>query len=240
VPAKPSVRDREVLEEAYNDLISERDRLRAARGGFTGRLGPLPASAAIVIGLAGSSAGKVNPWWIAEAAVLLATLMFISTVYSGLRPYRLMRGRRQRRFDRWTDPASESLAFGLDAPDRASWLAAKIELEQSIYGPPRREQFANLSLRVDHLQDALDVERSAFSLVSILFAEIVLVLVLGLAMRGTDFAIQAGIGGGIAVATALGLLYARHRWHLLEGWRDHAHEPPGESFPAAASPHADG
>jgi hypothetical protein len=38
-----------VLEKAYTDLVSERNRLRDARASFTGRLGPLPASAAIAI-----------------------------------------------------------------------------------------------------------------------------------------------------------------------------------------------
>lgn len=37
----------EILEKAYSDLVGERDRLRDARAGFTARLGPLPAAAAI-------------------------------------------------------------------------------------------------------------------------------------------------------------------------------------------------
>ena len=49
-----------VLEKAYMDLVSERDRLPDTRASFTGRLGPLPASAAIVIGLVGTAATNVN------------------------------------------------------------------------------------------------------------------------------------------------------------------------------------
>jgi hypothetical protein len=79
----PNVARAEILEKAYADLVGERDRLRDARAGFTARLGPLPAAAAIVIGLAGSAAGKANVWWIVEAAVMLALLIFVSTVYSG-------------------------------------------------------------------------------------------------------------------------------------------------------------
>jgi hypothetical protein len=214
----------EVLEKAYLDVVSERDRLRDARAGFTGRLGPLPASAAIVIGLAGSAAGKVNPWWIAEAAVLLALLIFISSVYSGLRPYRLIRADRQRDLD----PGPDDIGFGLSAPDRATWLTRKIELEQQVYGPLRERQAFSLTLDVDNLQDALDVERSAFSLVQILFAEIILVLVAGLALRGVAFPVQAGIGAGIALLTAVGLLIARHRWGLLKGWMREGPTPARE------------
>jgi hypothetical protein len=74
------------------DLVSERNRLRDARANLSGRLAPLPASAAIAIGLVGSAATKVNPLWIVEAAALLGAIVSISTVYSGLRPYRLIRG----------------------------------------------------------------------------------------------------------------------------------------------------
>jgi hypothetical protein len=177
----------EILEKAYTDLVGERDRLRDARAGFTARLGPLPAAAAIVIGLAGSAAGKANAWWIVEAAVLLALLIFVSTAYSGLPPYRLLRGEHQKSFEPGPGRSGEQLAFGRGAPDLETWLMRKIELEQKICGPLERTQPFCLKMDVKTLQEALDVERSAFVLVQLIFAEIILVLVCGLAMRGVAF-----------------------------------------------------
>jgi hypothetical protein len=213
----PNVARAEILEKAYADLVGERDRLRDARAGFTARLGPLPAAAAIVIGLAGSAAGKVNVWWIVEAAVMLALLIFVSTVYSGLRPYRLLRAIHQRSFEPGLAPSGDRLTFGLGAPDPQTWLKQKIELEQKICGALQRTQPFCLGMDVKNLQEALDVERSAFVLVQLLFAEIILVLVFGLAMRGVAFPVQAGIGGAIALATAAGLVLARRRWGFLRG-----------------------
>jgi hypothetical protein len=207
----------EILEKASTDLVGERDRLRDARAGFTGRLGPLPAAAAIVIGLAGSAAGKANAWWIAEAAVMLALLIFVGTTYSGLRPYRLFRAAHQRFFEPGPAASGRQLTFGLGAPDLETWLKQKIELEQQLCGPLEPTQPVSLRLNVENLQEALNVERWAFVLVQLLFAEIILVLVAGLAMRGVAFPVQAGLGGGVALATAAGLLVARHRWGFLEG-----------------------
>jgi hypothetical protein len=229
----PSAARTEILEKAYTDLVGERDRLRDARAGFTARLGPLPAAAAIVIGLAGSAAGKANAWWIVEAAVLLALLIFVSTVYSGLPPYRLLRAAHQPFFEPGPVESDKQLAFGLGARDPETWLERKIKLEQQICGPLRRTQPVRLGMDVKNLQEALDVERSAFMLVQLLFAEIILVLVAGLAMRGVAFPVQAGIGGGIALATAAGLFLARRRWGFLRGLRErrtrvvHSHDAPG-------------
>jgi hypothetical protein len=218
----PSAGRAEILDKAYTDLIAERDRLRDARAGFTARLGPLPAAAAIVIGLAGSAAGKANAWWIVEAAVMLALLIFVSTAYSGLPPYRLLRAAHQGSFEPGPARSGETLAFGLGAPDLEAWLNQKIELEQKICGPLQRTQPQCLRMDVRNLQEALDVERSAFVLVQLLFAEIILVLVCGLAMRGVAFPVQAGIGGGIALATAAGLVVARRRWGFLRRSGDSA------------------
>ena len=209
----------EILEKAYADLIAERDRLRDARAAFTARLGPLPAAAAIVIGLAGSAAGKAHAWWVVEAAVMLALLIFVSTAYSGLPPYRLLRADHQGSFEPRPAPSGEPLAFGLGAPDAGTWLERKIDLERELCGPLRRTQTFSLAMDVKNLQEALDVERSAFILVQLLFAEIILVLVCGIAMRGVAFPVQAGVGGGIALATAAGLVVARRRWGFLRGLR---------------------
>jgi len=226
----------EILEMAYADLVSERDRLRDARGGFTGRLGPLPASAAIVIGLAGSAADDVNKLWVVEAALLLALLMFISTVYSGLRPYRLLRARRQAHFDPALAEDGKELVFGLQAPDRATWLQQKIKLEQELCGSLQLGQPFFLSLQVDNLQEALNVERSAVALVQILFAEIVFVLVIGIVMNGSDRWVQASAAVVIGVATVGVLAYARREWGFLEGWSSRGQR--SERKPEAGRPRA--
>lgn len=210
----------QVLEKAYADLVSERDRLRNARAEFTRGLGPLPASAAIAIALAGSVGGKVNPLWLGEALAVLGLLIFIGTVYSGLPPYRLLRAERQPDFDPHRPAAdSKEVTFGMKAPDPKVWLTEKINLEQAICGRLRREQPVCLKMDVKNLQEALDVERWAFALSQLLFAEIILVLVIGLAIRDASFSVQAGVGGGIALATLLALRFARRKWHLLSGLR---------------------
>lgn len=197
-----------VLEKAHEDVVNERDRLRSARAAFTSRLGPLPASAAIVIGLAGSVADKLNPLWIVEAAVLLGLLIVISAVYSGLRPYRLIRAEVQ--------GDGRQLGFDVERSDYEAWLDSKIALEQSIYGPLRRRQKVSLALDVGDLQEAFDVERSAFVGVQLLFAEIIFVLVAGLALSDASFAVQAGVGGLFAFVTLAGLILARRYLGLFK------------------------
>jgi hypothetical protein len=52
----------EALSLAYQDIVTERDRLRAARAAITRQLGPLPASAGIAISLVGALAEKGARW----------------------------------------------------------------------------------------------------------------------------------------------------------------------------------
>jgi hypothetical protein len=85
-------------------------------------------------------------------------------------------------------------------------LEKKIELEGKFCGRLSTEQRFSLSLQVTNLQEALDVERSASMLVQILFVELIFVLVAGIAMRDVIFAVQIGVGGGIALVTLGGLL----------------------------------
>lgn len=196
----------EVLRLAYQDVLTERDRLRGARGSFTKTLGPLPASAAIVIGLVGSVAGRVGVGWLAGAAVLLVVLIVIGLAYADLPPYRLLRGARQ--------PAG-GIAFSLDAKDEADWLRRKIELEEELCGKSRTTQRFNLRREVDNLQDALDVERWASVLVQLLFAEIVVALVLGITMQGVTEWVQWLVGGLLALGTLVALLVLHRRHGLL-------------------------
>ena len=192
----------QVLENVYDDVDTERDRLRSARAGFTQRLGPLPASAGIVIGLAGAVGKDVEDGWLILAGGLFALLVFVSIVYSGLTPYRLMRAERLSPSDR--------LDFWRESEDLQAWLRCKIELENDICGGLRAEQPFSLNPNVDNLQQALDVERSAFTLIQILFVDIVLVVVAGLICDGglVEYASVA------AVLLLLTLFAAR-----VAGWR---------------------
>lgn len=174
----------QVLKQVHEEVVSERDRLRDARAAFTGRLGPLPASAAIVIGLTGTAAGKVDRGWILAAGVLFILLVLVSTVYSGLPPYRLLRAPLQRERDQWPGSSeSTSFGFGRDARDLSKWLEAKIALEERICGELRGEQGFSLTRSPTNLQQALDVERSAFIIVQILFVGIIIAVVLGIVTR---------------------------------------------------------
>lgn len=221
-----------VLEQAYEDVIGERDRLRDARAGFTSRLGPLPASAAIVIGLTGTAADKVSTGWILGAAFLLALLMLISGFYSGLPPYRVLRARRQKEVEakgRIGNPEHDKLGFGLEASNPEIWLRKKIELEEQVCGPLTRDQPVSLSREVGNLQDALNVERWALVVVQVLFAEIIFVLVTGFIVRGSEPSTQREVGAVFAIATLVGLGYAWHRWGLFKGWRSQSPVKTGEN-----------
>jgi hypothetical protein len=189
----------QVLEKVYEDVVTERDRLRSAREGFTSRLGPLPASAGIVIALAGAVGKDVGDGWLILAGGLFALLVFVSIVYSGLTPYRLMRAERLSPSDR--------LDFWRESKDLQAWLRCKIELENDICGGLRAEQRPSLNPKVDNLQQALDVERTAFTLVQILFVDIVLVVVLGLICDGGK-GVYAGAAGGVLLFTLVAVVLA--------------------------------
>ena len=62
--------------------------------GLPAQLGPLPASAAIVIGLAGTVADKVEQWALISAGGLFAAIVIVSMLFGSLRPYRILRARR--------------------------------------------------------------------------------------------------------------------------------------------------
>jgi hypothetical protein len=184
----------EVLKQVHEDVVVERNRLRDARAGFTSRLGPLPASAGVAIGLAGAVSDEISEGWIWAAGALFIVLVVVSTVFSGLTPYRILRSEKQsrdsqerggnsQRHGRDSKPAMP-FAFYRNETSLPKWLEAKITLEQEICGElPRKQRVFYLKLRgVQTLQDAVDVERSAFYVVQGLFGLIIVVLGLGIVM----------------------------------------------------------
>jgi hypothetical protein len=138
----------------------------------------LPASAAVVTGLAGAIA-EVDPGYLIAAGALLFGLVVFSTLFSGLKPYRLLladrRGAKEHKPDRWVaTPTYEGLSH-------KGWLQARIHEEEAIYGPLRTKQEFKLTLSPRDLQEALDVERWVLVIVDLCSAVIILELVVGLA-----------------------------------------------------------
>jgi hypothetical protein len=193
------------LELKHDDMVGERDRLRGARAAVTSQLGPLPASAGIVIGLVGSLGHGIERGFLVVAGVLFLLVMIVSIAYSRLLPYRLLRGARVLA-DRQPNPAAarvgaadpeqtdiEPTYLGATVPqpsDTTDWLTRKVALEERIYGPLRQSQHVGFSRLISalvapsrslkNLQDSFDVERAALNLVQSLFACIVLVLLAGI------------------------------------------------------------
>jgi membrane protein implicated in regulation of membrane protease activity len=167
-PAQPL----RLLELRHDDLVAERDRLRDARAAVTGSLGPLPASAAIVIGLAGTVAGEIPDWAIWTTLALFAVIMAISVVSSRLLPYRKLRAKREQ------DPRYELNDRSLTTPE--SWLLRKIELEKAIYEGGPDESTWSAAIKPRTLARGFAFEHAALNIVQTLFAAIVIVLLVGI------------------------------------------------------------
>jgi hypothetical protein len=168
----------ETLKLRYQQVLAERDRLRSARAGVTSRLGPLPASAAIVIGLAGGVAHGVDPGYLIAAAILLFVLIVFRTVYSGLSPYRILLAKK---LGIQKDQPERFVGTTVDSSRQEQWLKERICQEGGIYGQLRTQQGFTLTRQPNDLQEAFDVQRWVLIVVQLWFALIILVLVAGLA-----------------------------------------------------------
>ena len=154
----------EVLKHILADVEKERDRLRDARASWTVKLGPLPASAAVVTGIAVAAAGKVHWGFAIAVGVVFILLLRVSTVSSGLKPYRKLRRDSQAAFDPFN---GGSIVFREHETRLEEWLRHKVQLEAQVYDP---------------LAAALDRERGAANLVQGLFLLIIAILIVGLAV----------------------------------------------------------
>jgi hypothetical protein len=170
----------EILKLVLADVEKERDRLRDARASWTARLGPLPASAAVVTGIVAAAQGKVDWWWAAGAGLIFIVLLAVSVGFAGLEPYRELRKDCQGKFDpSW---AGRCVGFRRHEADLAEWLLSKIKLEEHIYGPLGERKCRWWPTRnVKSLGEALDSERAAANIVQGLFVAIFVVLVIGIA-----------------------------------------------------------
>jgi hypothetical protein len=171
----------EVLRLVLTDVEKERDRLRDARASWTARLGPLPASAAVVTGFVAAKAGEVDWWWAAAAGLLFVLLLAVSVGYSGLRPYRELRHCPQEvLYPEWS---KQGFGFRPQEDDLATWLEMKIKLEDLICGAPGERRSRLMPTReVESLTHALNVERAAANIVYALSLVIFVVLVVGTAV----------------------------------------------------------
>lgn len=162
----------ELLKLVLTDVERERDRLRDARPSFTARLGPLPASAAVVTGIIASAAGEVDWWYVAGAGLVFAVLLMMSILFGGLKPYREFRGK-------------ETVAFRSSDTDLKEWLKAKIAFEARVYGVPAEPKYRLWPGRCpESLTEALNSERAAANIVQALSVLVLAILVVGIAIGG--------------------------------------------------------
>jgi hypothetical protein len=170
----------EVLRLVLADVEHERDRLRDARASFTARLGPLPASAAVVTGIIAAAAGEVAWEYAAAAGIVFSLVVAVSVRFGGLKPYRELRSDHQRSFDPTWD--ERSIGFRRDETDLETWLGEKIRLEEKICGDPGERRNRVRPVRdPGSLAEALNSERAAANLVQVLVIVIFAVLVVGIA-----------------------------------------------------------
>jgi hypothetical protein len=149
------VPDLETLRHVYADLVTERNRLRDARRGVTAQLGPLPASAGVIIGLFaafGRIHGGVHAVLFGLALLPFAVAVVVSTLALRKDPYR--------RFERLREDA--------DLLPEEEWLRLAIARERTIY--PK-------------LEVIFDNERRSLLWVQLLLATEVIYLVLITALR---------------------------------------------------------
>jgi hypothetical protein len=161
----------EALSLAYQDIVTERDRLRAARAAITRQLGPLPASAGIAISLVGALAEKASAVALVVALVLFGVLVAVSIAYTFLPPYRTLRAKYEYH--------SHELGFDEHAGAK-EWLEHMIALERRIYGTVNtRRPYFRRPRGIGNLQDGFDAELTGLFIVQLLFVAVVVTLVAG-------------------------------------------------------------
>jgi hypothetical protein len=176
----------EALKLEYEYVRDENIRLREGRASLTRQLGPLPISAAIVAGLVTGFTGTVNRnAYLWSALILFGALVVISSLYSVMYPYRVLRQEKEAAFPRSTQSA-------------ARWYENAIALEKAIYGDPTAGRGLRARLptsKVKGLQDGYDRERSGLFIVQLLFALVIILLiisqVIGVSEGGTGTKIRA-------------------------------------------------
>jgi hypothetical protein len=174
--------DVETLQLIYDRLVLERDRLRDARRAVTAQLGPLPAAAAVLLGLfAGLPENVHNRGLVWAALALFIGVILLSAWGIRISPYRRLSG----------DLDAPTTQDGLrddDSLPRKDWLLERIKQERRIYygapaGGTQRPQnwrdrwLTRARCQPLSLQASFDRERSTLLMVQILLAAEVVLLV---------------------------------------------------------------
>jgi hypothetical protein len=149
--AQADSRDLETLKAAFENLRTENLRLRDARSSLTRQLGPLPISAAAIAGLisafpGGSESGDAHTPLLILAAVAFALMIWVSSRYSKLKPYRALRDDAERHVPKPMDavavaeerlggapptrPIADPAPKGLSS--QAQWYLAMIRVEERV------------------------------------------------------------------------------------------------------------
>jgi hypothetical protein len=175
--------DVETLQLIYDRLVRERDRLRDARRAVTAQLGPLPAAAAVLLGLfAGLPENVHNRGLVWAALILLIGLILVSAWGIRLDPYRRLSGQVDA-------PTTQDGLREDDALPRKDWLLKRIKHERRIYyGAPNggaqqsrnwiRRRLQSFRRQPLSLQASFERERSTLLVVQVLLAAEVVLLAL--------------------------------------------------------------
>jgi hypothetical protein len=178
-----------VLKAAYEDNRRENERLRDARASVTRQLGPLPLSAAVVAGLVTGFAppGKQpiqHTWMLWAAGGLFAALVFLSILYSNLKPYRQLRSEKETSKDcrgptQIVDRVLNGPYEAFNTEVEAEWYTRMIWLERAVRGGSRSKWWEHRApWRTDSLVAGFDKERTGLVLVQGLFAAVIVFLIL--------------------------------------------------------------
>jgi hypothetical protein len=177
--------DLSALRLAYEQAVTERDRVRDARGFFARQLGPLPAFAGISAALVGAFSNKIErPGWLWLALVVLLLLILVSVFYSWLPAYRHLRAEHDDEWRTWLEerfrpkapPEGSKWLKAEDMLDPEQWYIAQIELERKLYGPLRKKNRLmppSWKLEGADLQDQLDRERTGLFAAQLLFLVVI-------------------------------------------------------------------
>jgi hypothetical protein len=174
----------DALKALYEDRRRESQRLRDARASVTRQLGPLPISAAIVAGLITGFApagADLRSWALIAAGILSALLVLASIVYNNMRPYRELRSKYEKEIPLLRHPSQITGDLSrLGGKAQVAWHRAMIDLEERVYGSPRKKWWERRlpSRDVDSLQEGFDRERTGLIAVQALFAFVIVFLVL--------------------------------------------------------------
>jgi predicted permease len=119
--------DIETLELIYDRIVRERDRLRDARRAVTAQLGPLPAAAAVVLGLFAGLPDHVHNRGLVWAALAVFIGVILLSAW-GIRvsPYRRLSAQLDA-------PTTQEGLREDDSLPRKDWLLERIRHERRIY-----------------------------------------------------------------------------------------------------------